>query len=69
MAKKSDEWGDPGYVVDVNNKSDKSIYVTVPSDACSVNGKMVDFWGGDVRHDWDWWFIQASYFLPKILNY
>ena len=29
----------------------------------------VDFWGGDVRHDWDWWFIQASYFLPKILNY
>ena len=48
VAKKSDEWGDPGYVVDVNNKSDKSIYVTVPSDACSVNGKMVDFWGGEV---------------------
>ena len=40
--------GRPGYVVDVNNKSDKSIYVTVPSDACSVNGKMVDFWGGEV---------------------
>lgn len=48
VAKKSDEWEGPGYVVDVNNKSDKSIYVTVPSDACSVNGKMVDFWGGEV---------------------
>ena len=32
----------------MNNKSDKSIYVTVPFDACSVNGKMVDFWGGEV---------------------
>lgn len=42
VAKKSDEWGGSGYVVDVNNKSDKPIYVTVPSDACSVNGKMVD---------------------------
>ena len=48
VAKKSDEWGGSGYVVDVNNKSDKPIYVTVPSDACSVNGKMVDFWGGEV---------------------
>ena len=47
VAKKSDEWGGSGYVVDVNNKSDKPIYVTVPSDACSVNGKMVDFWGGE----------------------
>lgn len=28
VAKKSDEWEGPGYVVDVNNKSDKSIYVT-----------------------------------------
>ena len=48
VAKKSDEWGGSGYGVDVNNKSDKPIYVTVPSDACSVNGKMVDFWGGEV---------------------
>ena len=28
----------------------------------------VDFWGGDVKHDWDWWFVQAAYFLPKILG-
>lgn len=48
VAKKSDEWGDTGYVVDVNNKSDKSICVTVPSDVCSVNGKMVEFWGSEV---------------------
>lgn len=27
----------------------------------------VDFWGGDVNHDWDWWFVQAAYFLPKLL--
>ena len=30
VAKKSDEWEGPGCIVDVNNKSDKSIYVTVP---------------------------------------
>lgn len=28
----------------------------------------VDVWGYDVKHDWDWWQIQASYFLPKILD-
>jgi esterase/lipase superfamily enzyme len=29
----------------------------------------VDIWGTDVKHDWDWWFVQAAYFLPKILDY
>lgn len=29
----------------------------------------VDFWGTDSRHDWDWWFAQASYFLPRLLDY
>ncbi len=29
----------------------------------------VEFWGHDVRHDWDWWFIQAAQFLPDLLNY
>ena len=24
----------------------------------------VDFWGYDVCHDWNWWFIQVRYFLP-----
>ncbi len=28
-----------------------------------------DVWGGDSRHDWDWWFAQASYFLPRLLDY
>lgn len=28
----------------------------------------VDFWGEDVRHDWDWWRVQAAYFLPKFLD-
>lgn len=29
----------------------------------------VDFWGGDVRHDWEWWYVQAAYFLPKLIEY
>ncbi|MCD8309000.1 MAG: esterase [Clostridia bacterium] len=28
----------------------------------------VDFWGNDVKHDWDWWYVQAAYFLPKLLD-
>lgn len=24
-----------------------------------------DFWGGDVNHDWPWWYKQAKYFLPQ----
>lgn len=28
----------------------------------------VDFWGNDVKHDWDWWFVQFHYFLPYLLN-
>ena len=31
-------------------------------------GAWVDIWGHDVKHDWDWWYIQASYFLPKLLD-
>lgn len=27
----------------------------------------VDIWGGDVKHDWEWWFVQAAYFLPKLI--
>ena len=26
-----------------------------------------DYWGYDVNHDWNWWFRQVDYFLPKIL--
>ena len=28
----------------------------------------VDIWGGDVAHDWDWWYKQAVYFLPWLLG-
>ena len=28
-----------------------------------------DIWGVDSRHDWDWWSAQASYFLPRLLDY
>lgn len=28
----------------------------------------VDLWGGDVAHDWDWWYKQAAYFLPYLLG-
>ena len=27
----------------------------------------VDVWGYDVVHDWDWWYKQVVYFLPKLL--
>ena len=27
----------------------------------------IDFWGHDVNHDWDWWRIQITYFLNKLL--
>ena len=27
-----------------------------------------DFWGGDVNHDWPWWFRQTRYFLPWLLD-
>ena len=28
----------------------------------------VDIWGYDVKHDWDWWYVQAAYFLPKLID-
>ncbi|MDE7306260.1 MAG: esterase, partial [Clostridia bacterium] len=31
-------------------------------------GALVDVWGTDVKHDWDWWFVQSNYFLPKLLE-
>ncbi len=27
-----------------------------------------DFWGGDVAHDWYWWFRELRYFLPILLE-
>ena len=28
----------------------------------------VDYWGWDVNHDWPWWYRQAAYFLPYLLD-
>ncbi|MGN0985553.1 MAG: esterase family protein [Candidatus Enterenecus sp.] len=28
----------------------------------------VDYWGHDVKHDWDWWYKQVAYFLPYLLK-
>jgi len=28
----------------------------------------VDVWGTDVLHDWDWWYKQVAYFVPKMLG-
>ena len=28
----------------------------------------VDIWGYDVYHDWDWWFKQADYHIPHLLE-
>ena len=27
----------------------------------------VDIWGYDCAHDWDWWYKQVPYFVPKLL--
>ena len=27
----------------------------------------VDLWGYDVAHDWDWWYKQVAYYVPKLL--
>lgn len=45
--KMTDEWGDNGYVMDIANKTDKTIYVTIPFDSATIDGVMVDFWGGE----------------------
>ncbi len=26
----------------------------------------VEVWGADVVHDWNWWYVQAAYFLPYL---
>lgn len=42
--KMTDEWGDSGYVVDVVNKTDATIFVSfIPGS--TVNGAQHDFWG------------------------
>ena len=28
----------------------------------------VDLWGQDVKHDWDWWYKQAAYYMPYVLG-
>ncbi len=28
----------------------------------------VDVWGYDVAHDWDWWYRQAGYHIPHLLD-
>ncbi|MBQ6173329.1 MAG: esterase [Clostridia bacterium] len=28
----------------------------------------VDVWGHDVRHDWDWWYRQAAYHIPHLID-
>lgn len=27
----------------------------------------VDFWGLDVSHDWEWWYKQVQYYMPRFL--
>lgn len=31
-------------------------------------GVWVDVWGGDVCHDWEWWYKQVPYFMPTFLG-
>lgn len=27
----------------------------------------IDFWGYDVKHDWDWWRVQFPYFVKRVI--
>lgn len=47
VAKMSDDLGYSGYVADITNNSDVPLYITAPFDKSSVDGKMVDFYGGE----------------------
>lgn len=40
------------------------------ADICREKGIQVwvDFWGYDCAHDWDWWYKQVAYFVPKLLG-
>ena len=31
-------------------------------------GLWIDVWGGDVYHDWPWWYRQAEYHIPHLLD-
>ena len=33
-----------------------------------IHNVWVDVWGGDVAHDWPWWYKQVLYFVPKLLG-
>lgn len=37
---------------------------------CESKGIQVwfDIWGHDVKHDWDWWYKQAAYHIPHLLD-
>lgn len=37
---------------------------------CAEKGIKIwfDYWGFDCNHDWDWWYKQVTYFLPKMLE-
>lgn len=32
-----------------------------------IPGK-VDYWGFDVNHDWDWWYVMVQHYIPMFLN-
>ena len=40
------------------------------ADICREKGinVWVDFWGYDCAHEWDWWYKQVAYFVPKLLG-
>ena len=50
-------WEQPGTTIALKNQFDR----------LGIN-IWVDLWGGDVQHDWCWWYKQAEYFMPYILG-
>ncbi len=39
-------------------------------DICAEKGINIwfDIWGHDCKHDWDWWYKQAAYHIPHLLD-
>ncbi len=47
VSKKTDDWGDSGFLCKVTNNYSEAIYVTAGLDEFDVNGVLIEFWGGD----------------------
>ena len=72
--------GDHPYIAEYNRHRGIIVVGTGPWEApettfrvdalCREKGIQVwvDIWGSDCAHDWDWWYKQAAYHIPHLLD-